>query len=488
MQLLAQHEDEPGTATVTELQIQLQETFIDGNREKLLGNWEKAAAKFQEVLEKDPKNDAAAYELARVYEMMKSDEKALAFARKAVELNGQNRWYQYYLAEIYQKTDKDNAAAAIYERLSKSDPRNEEYYLKWAYYLVRASEPAAAIKVYDQLEKITGVNEETARHKHTLYLGMGDYKKAAKELEDLIATVPDDTGYRHMLATFYQQIGEKEKATQVFQAILKIDPSDARAKIALAENASGSNDIQFLNSLKPVFEDPNTDIDTKIKQILPHVNKLAELGDKNLGITLTALTSLLETVHPNEAKAYAVLGDVLFHTGQPEKAAEKYKKCLELDETVWSVWEQLLFIYADKKDFANLVKTAESALDLFPNQAVAHYFDGVGYNGLRQPNNALPALQQALIMSSKNPPLRFNVLKETAEAYYQLKKYAQAENALGEAMKLKADDTATLERLGDVLFQLGKESEAVAFWQKALELGGKSPFLERKVLEGKLVE
>lgn len=486
--LFGQHEEETAQTPVTELEIQLQETFLEGNREKLLGNWDKAAVKFKDVLEKDPKNDAAAYELARVYEVLKNLPLALPLAKKAVELDPTNRWYQYYLADLYQKTDKDKDAAAIYEKLVKADPRNEEYYLKWAYYLVRASEPNDAIKVYDQLEKVTGVNEETARHKHTLYLGLGDYKKAAKELEALIVAVPDDMGYRHMLATFYQQVGEKEKARETYVQLLKVDPNDARAKIALAEEAKGSDDIGFLNSLKSVFEDPATDLDTKIKQLLPYVNKLAEGGDKNLGNTLIALTSLLETVHPNQAKTYSLLGDVLLHSGQPDKALEKYKKCLQLDETVWAVWEQVLYIYADKKDFSTLVKTAEQALDLFPNQALAHYFDGVGYNGLHQPNEALPSLQQALIMSSKNPPLRFHVLKETAEAYYQLKKFSPAENALGEAIKLNANDPSVLERMGDVQFQLGKEADAVKLWQKALELGGKSAFLERKVLEGKLVE
>ena len=67
LSLSAQIEDKI-IETVSETSVQVQEIFIDGNREKLLGNWDKAAAKFREVLEKDSKNDAAAYELARVYE------------------------------------------------------------------------------------------------------------------------------------------------------------------------------------------------------------------------------------------------------------------------------------------------------------------------------------------------------------------------------------------------------------------------------------
>ncbi len=486
LSLRAQHEELD--LPVTEAQTQIEETFIDGNREKLLGNWEKAAAKFREVLEKDPKNDAAAYELARVYEALKDTDKTIATGKNAVEWNPANPWYKYYLADLYQKVDKDKEAAELYGQLTKMDPHNEGYYFKWAYYLVRSSQPAEAIKVYDQLEKMIGVNEETTRHKQTIYLGMGEYKKAGKELLALIQRFPDNTEYRHLLATFYDQTGDKEKAKATYQEILKLAPNDARAKIALADDDKGADDIKFLNALRPVFEDPGTDIDTKIKEIIPYVSRLAETGDKSLGNSLLALTSLLETVHPNSAKACSVLGDVLFHSGQPDRALEKYKKCLELDHNVWAVWEQVLFIYSDKKDYQNLTKTSENALDLFPNQAVAHYFNGIGYNGLRKPNDALTSFQQALIMAAKNPPLRFNVLKETGESYYQLKKFSQAENTLGEAFKLNPKDPALLERMGDVQYQLGKANDALLLWQKALELGGKSELLQRKVLEGKLVE
>lgn len=461
------------SAPVTEATVQIQEIFIDGNREKLLGNWEKAATKFQEVLQKDSKNDAAAYELARVYEAMKDLDKATANAKNAVEWDPSNSWYKKYLAELYQKTSKDLDAASLYEQLVKAEPYNEEYYFKWAYYLVRAGKPDNAVKVYDQLEKLIGTNEEVTRHKHTLYLGMGNYKKAAKELETLISKFPDNPGYRHLLATFYEQTGEKEKAAQVYKEILAIDPNDARAKIALAEEAKGNDDIRFLNSLKPVFENPSTNLDTKIKEIMPYIERLADTGDKNLGTTLLALTSLLETVHPNSAKVYSALGDVLYHSGQKDKALEKYKKCLELDDNVWSVWEQVLYIYAEKNDYDNLIKSSESALDLFPNQAVAHYLNGFAYNGKGRYEEALDALQQALIMSSKNPRLRYDVLNETGIAYFHQKKYAQSDNAFEEALKINSDETAALKNYAFCLASRGEQLDKAK--QMAARLLEKNP-------------
>ncbi len=547
--------------TVTEAEIKIQETFLDGNREKLLGNWDKAAEKFKEVLSQDNRNDAAAYELARAYEALKDMDKAVASAKNATTWNPGNKWYKIYLAELYLKTNKDKDAAAIYENLVKSEPGNEEYYFKWAYFLVRSGQPESAIKVYDDLEKMMGVNEEVIRHKHTLYVGMGNYKKASKELEKLIETFPEKPAYHHLLATFYEQIGEKAKAKETYEKILSINPEDARAKIALAEKEKGRDDIGFLNSLKPVFENPDVNIDIKISEILPYVNSLADTGDRQLGNTLLGLTSILERVHPNNAKATSVLGDVLYYTGQQSKALEKYKKTLELDDTVWLVWEQILYIHAENKNWPELVATSEKALDIFPNQAVAQYFNGLGYNNTDEYRDAVNSLQQALLMSGRNARLRYDVLNELGKAYFHLKQFARSNEAFEEALQLNPNEPgvlknysyclaahpsgednlakarglaerlnslapnvaanenalafvfykmkdyktakswldkalqhggenspAVLELYGDVIFQLGNTTEAIQYWQKALEMGGKSAFLEKKVREGKLFE
>lgn len=551
---------QPGSTT--EEEVKLEAIFIEGNREKLLGNWDKAIEKFQEVLDADRDNGAAAYELARVYEAIKDLESAEKYAKKAAEWEPENVWFKMYLADVYQKINKDAAAASVYEQLVKMEPDNTEYYLQWAYYLVRDSKPEKAIEVYDQLQARIGITEEVVRHKHTLYLGLGQHEKAVGELDALIAKFPKKTSYRHLMAVYFEQIGQKEKARKVYREILKIDPNDTRAQIALAEENKGSDDVRFLNSLKPVFEDPNTDIDTKIKEVLPYVNRLTETGNSSVGNALLALCSVLETVHPDDAKSHSILADVLYYTGQPDRALVQYRETLELDDTRWPVWEQMLYILAEKKDFAKLVKASDNALDIFPNQGSAFYLNGLGLNGLGEYEEALTSLQQARMLSKRNARLQYDVLVETGRAYNELGQYAKADKAFEDALaindhdplalknysfllasrpnvstenlakakqlatrlndvapnhpvgqstlafvfyKMKdlasakewlnkalknggGTDPAIVELYGDVLFQNGQETEAVNFWQKALDLGGNSEFLERKVKEGKLFE
>ncbi len=438
LSLAAQH------STTTEAAVNLEAMFIDGLREKQLGNYDKAAGIFEDFLEKDPNNAAADYTLSQVYDSLGESDKALQLGAKAVELDKNNPWYKIFLARLYQKNDQDAKAAALYQQLVKQAPHNEDYYRQWAYHLVRAGKPAEAIKVYNELEKKLGINAETIRQKHTLYVGMGDYRKAAREIEKLIGRFPDNTRYRHLLATFYEQINEKQKARETYRQILEIDPDDARARIALAEEAKGNDDLRFLQSLKPVFEDPSTDLDTKIKELIPYVQELSTTQDEDLGNSLLALASILDEAHPGSAKVQSLMGDVLYYSGQKDKALQHYLKCLEIDDTVWQVWEQTLFLLHEKGNWEQLARRAEYALDIFPNQATAYFYYGVANNETGNSREALNAFQQALIMASRNQSLRFNILVQTGKAYCQLHQYQKADNAFNEALSMSNRNAVAL--------------------------------------------
>jgi tetratricopeptide (TPR) repeat protein len=72
---------------------------------------------------------------------------------------------------------------------------------------------------------------------------------------------------------------------------------------------------------------------------------------------------------------------------------------------------------------------------------------------------------------------------------YKLKDFKNAGDLLEKALKNGGDkDASILECYGDVKFQLGDASEAVQYWQKAIEMGGNSATLKKKAIEGKLFE
>lgn len=465
---------------VREKEVELETRFIDASREQLLGNYDKAIPIYEEILKADAGNHAAAFALGRIYDSKEDLEKALRYAQMAVTLDPQNTWYQQFLADIFQKSGRNKDAAAVFEGLVKKNPTQEDYYYQWAFYLVRANDIDRAIRVYDQLEARIGITEELIRRKQALYMGVGDTKRAARELQRLTEAYPNSTEFQHQLAEFYEQIGDMDQATAVYQRILNLDPNDVKARLAVTGTSQiASSEIDYLNSLRPVFSKADAPIDLKIQRILPIVRRVADTGNRQLGEAALALTTLLEQVHPNEAKAFAVSGDLLYHMGRRPEAIQKYRRTLELDDTVFLVWEQLLYAYLEEGDYQSLRPTAENALDLFPNKAVVYYLLGLADNELGRPREALDALQQAVLMAGNDSQLILNAQILLGGVYEGLDQVGEADQAFGAALALNDKSPEALVAYSYALAQRGEDLErARTMAQTANDLAPGQPRIE----------
>ncbi|MEM6770652.1 MAG: tetratricopeptide repeat protein, partial [Bacteroidota bacterium] len=380
-----------------------------------------------------------------------------------------------------------------------------------------------AVSVYNKLESRIGANAELARRKHTLYLGQGDLKRAEKELTALIAAQPKQLNHRHLLAGFYTSQGEEAKARKVYQEILSIQPADVRAQLALQEvqadrPATAGGDDELLQLLART----DVDIDLKIGKILPLVQQVAQAKDNGarstgsvepgpqdagLGQRAMQLAAELRRVHPDEAKAAAMQGDLFFHTGQLTKAAEAYRATLELDDTVYPVWEQLLAtLYLDNQ-ITELRKYAEEALDIFPNRPVIYVQYALGEALRANFGEANSLLDQARIMVSSQPEAAIQ-LETLSSAFASLEAGTPngrlnmshlpggADSPLGfllqnggNAAALKAYDSPGntnalfLELLGDALKNSGDKAAAASAYGRAKASGSKSTALRRKMTE-----
>jgi tetratricopeptide (TPR) repeat protein len=424
---------------ISEEEIKLQESFLAATKERILGNFEKAAELFEAYLKSDRTNDVAAFELGKIYDELEQPEKAIQSFEKALKLNPTNEWYQKYLADVYQKMGLDQKAADIYEVLVKANPTNDYYYYKWAYFLVRSNKIKDALEVYNLLESQAGISEELIRRKHSLYIGLGENKKAANELRRLIDAFPEEVEYRYLLSSFYEQIGKRDKAMDVYREIIKIDPESPKAVMALAgEKAPKEGEAAYLASLVPVFEQIDVDIDIKMARIIPFIQEVANKGDQLLADEVLKLTAILEKVHPNEAKAFSASGDLYLYTNRVQEAIEKYKKTLDLDDTVYSVWEQLMYAHSELKQYKELAKVSEEAIDYFPNKASAYYLNGLANNEMGNPDEAVSVLEQALLMSSKDGYIQFQVLGNLGKAYHALGDGGQSNQSFDKALQLNA--------------------------------------------------
>jgi len=507
---------QPGTTT--EAEVNKQKVFIEANKQKLLENYEEASVLFKEVLKGNPRNHAAAYELARVYDVLDNDEKALSSIKVAVSLDPTNMWYKLFLADVLEKSLKYNDAATIYEEMVEKFPETEYHYFQLAFYQVKSNDIKGAIETYNKVEKKFGKNIELSRKKHALYLGAGDIKNAAKELESLVKEFPENISYLHLLAGFYAQQGDESDAKSTYKKILELDPSNAKATIALAnDKKEGGDDLSYLRSLESVFRDKNEEIDIKIKTLFPYIEKITEgKAQPDMIEAAVSLGEALTIVHPEEAKAFSIYGDLLYHAGEDEEALVQYEKTIELNKNVFSVWEQMMYIHAELYNMEELAAISEKGMDIFPNQVKLFYFNGIANGELENYKDALSSLNQASIMAGKNKNLKIDIYGRMIKPLVAQGKVDKAQDRINKALELDAEnfrslsaqayihaaqkETAkaestyqdslskggknnpeVLEDYGDFLSQQGDTEEANNYWLKAQQAGGKSTRLQNKI-------
>ena len=503
--------------STTEKSIQLEQRFIEAKREALLGNVETALEQFETLADEQPGDDAIQFELGRL--LYAADKKADAIdALKRAYAARPTDVYADFLAKLYQETGRYRDGADLYAALRKRNPADESAYLEQAAFLVRAGEIKDAIRVYDDLEDRIGINAELARHKHALYLGQGDQKRAERELTQLVEALPRQIEYRHLLAGYYQSQNQPNDARRVYDAILGLEPNDVRAQLALqqlgAGAGAGSENEEAGDELIRMMARPDVDIDLKIGRLLPLVQRVASSGDPDLGRQALVAAGELRRVHPDQAKAAAIEGDLLFHTGQYAKAAEAYRATLELDDTVFPVWEQLLTTYYLTNDIVALRETAENALDIFPNRpsVYVHYAIGEAMRG--DFDEAESLLQQAQLMVSTQPEAT-KQLAELQSAFQALELNngpapkldynfipGGGQGPLGRLLALRAGGRAKpasqlaalraldteensnpllLELLGDALLDSGDREAAANAFKRAKAAESASPTLRRKL-------
>jgi len=441
---------------MTEEEVNKEKLFIEANSEKLLGNYEKAISMLRELHRQDNSNAAVAFELGRLMEAEGDLEEAIRFLKLASDNAPDNEWYPKYLADLYQREGRNAEGAALYERLVTQSPDDQYLYFRWAYFLVRSQEVDQAIKAYDELEKRIGINEEIIRRRHTLFLGMGETRRAARELERLVDAFPEVLEYKHLLADFHESQGDESAAQKVYEQIIAISPDDPEALLALAGGGQQKQDeVRYLEELIPAFERTDVDLDLKIGKLYPFISMVAETGNQAVADAALQLTDIMEEVHEADAKPYAAAGDLLYHSQRPLEAIEKYRATVKRDESVFPVWEQLLVSLYEVGNYQGLYDDANNALDIFPNRAIIQYYLAIASDALGKYDEALDAISMADMMSGRDANLRAEVKALEGQIYHHSNDKGGANTAFAAARELAPQSPEVNYRYG--AFQLDNE-------------------------------
>jgi len=490
-------------------QFRFKSMFFESQRLEALEEFDKAAALMEQCLSIDPFNADAHYEMAILYIAIERIEDALFHAKKSSELNPNNEWVTQLLSQLYQISGNIDGELSTYKNLIKKDPSNIEYLFLLATAHSKNGSYKKAIQVYNEIESKIGVSEELSVTKEYLYITMGNVDLAAAEIMNLVAAFPNEIRFLGMLAELYQANNLTEKSIAIYNDILKVEPKNSAANIALAEHYRvNNNHLKAFDYLTFCFDNDVFDPQT-VFQILSSYFQMAIDEQKYLDPLLSLLDKALIN-HPNEAPFHVLSGDVYFQLNNSKKAFEAYEKSLNLGVTDFLIWNRYLILGVELQEYDRVYKNGARAIELHPIQPTLYLFTGFAAFYNKEYEKAITFFNKGLNYVVNNRPLKAEFYNYLGDAYHIFGNNKKSDECYEKSLDLIPDNVVVLnnysyylslrekdlekaERMskqcvelspnqptyqdtyGWVLYKLKRFNEAKEWLQKAVEGGGKSP-------------
>jgi tetratricopeptide (TPR) repeat protein len=406
---------------------QFQFLFIEGVKQRTIGNPEEAIKIFSRCLEMDPSSSTSLYEIANIHLLKGDFQSAMIMLERAVSLNPQNQYYLILLAKIYQQNKLYEKAAETFGALALLIPDNADYPIFHAEMLNQAGKQEEALTCYNELEKRWGVTEQVSLGKQSIF-------EAYHEIENLLAKFQGETKYFGLLADMYLADSVMDKSLENYNKILQYKPNDGFVQFSLSNYYRVVGDYaQSYDHLKKGFDNSSLELDPKIQMYM----LLAQTEDHRLtDVQQLELIQILINEYVDDERPRALLSEYFLAKKLNKEAREQLRLVVEINKGNYTYWERLLFVDNDLLDWKSLQKDSKTAIKYFPEQPVLYILDAVSKIQLGNYQEVFSVLDSAEVNANNNNQVLSQVYTYRAEAYYKLKKYEDAYSWFDKVVKV----------------------------------------------------
>lgn len=418
--------------------------FIEGEKNLVLDDLEKAFFYFQKALEFSPEEPAIHYKIAEVLVKVNQAEKAMPYATKAAELDGDNKYYSLMLAEIYTNLKQPLKAAEILENLTADGENNQQYNLDLASIYLNANELDKALVVLDRAEEYYGVMEPITIQKQRIYLNNNNLNQAIAEGEKLVEARPGNPAFvMNVVEILYNNNRVDEALELVFGEIEKY-PNQPELQMAAHSLLKEKGDIQQSNHhLYLAFASSDLDPEVKSKAFISQLN---EIKTQERDILLDSLETLMSVSSPESAFIYAALGERRILDRKTKEGIDYFKKSLLINPKNAKMLEQVILgSFGEDADFIELEKFTVLGVDEFPQNPEFWFYDGVVKSAQKKDEEAVGSLNKAIeLNANKNPQLDQVAFGSLGSSLYNLGDKEEAFRNFDKALELNPNDEQVL--------------------------------------------
>jgi len=444
--------------------LEVKTLYFNALREKTIENLPTAVDLFNRVLQIDPANDAAMYELANLKKLQNDYPKAQQLLERAVTIAPDNTWYWSALADNYEKNNDIDKLENVFAQLIRLNPDKVDNYFDKANVYYHQKKYDEALQVYDQIEKLTGLSDDLLADRQKIYLKQNHTELAIDQLQKMIDANPVQIKYYLFLSELYSTNNSPEKALKVLQDAEKINNKNGLVHLALADIYRDKKDYESsYNELSVAFAIPDVDVDQKIKIVMGYLPKFP---DPDAKASALELSRIITVAHPDEAKAWALYGDMLLQNGKTKDAKTMYQKSIALNNEVYDVQEQLVRIEIGENDDDNAIKDGENSLSYFPNQAWMNYLVGVAWLQKKDFNKAEGYLKNATSLELDDKELLSQSYSALGDCFHALNDSKNSDVAYDKALSYNPNNAFTLNNYAYYLSLRGEQLDKAASMSK----------------------
>ncbi|RYD56194.1 MAG: tetratricopeptide repeat protein [Sphingobacteriales bacterium] len=460
--------DQPVVPNSTALQADA--LYFEAIKARNKGDNKQAESLLQEVLKLNPNGAGAYYDLARL-SMPDKPDNATKYIKKAIELEPSNPYYKVQHAEILAFRNNFEEAANVFAKLAQQEKHNEDYLLKAAMLYQRAGKLKESLDIIDKLIAKTGEDDEMLIEKQRLYLKMNNVEGAAGVAKRLIEKNPKEGKYYVLLADIYANNKQEAKAKEVYDQAEKLFADDPAVQLGLSDYYRRNNDsLKSEEFAKMAVSNKALDAETQIALLVTYFQEAGnDSAKRKEGLKLA---EDIAQQNPKNAQVQAVYGDILSINGKKDEATKQYKVALDLDQSSYQAWQNLLYGFTERQYADSLIFYSEKALRLFPNQAMLHYLNGVGHLNKKSYTSAIKSVNRAIDMQPEdNSQLMAEMYSTLGDIYNIIKEYKLSDESYDKALKIDGNNATVLNNYAYYLSLRGtKLDEAEKMSKRSLDI------------------
>jgi tetratricopeptide (TPR) repeat protein len=216
----------------------------------------------------------------------------------------------------------------------------------------------------------------------------GSYVEAVQAYEEMRKRWPDDKKAALDLAALQERFGHTAEAQAIYEEQIKAAPDDLTAISRLLSSLARTGKMEEARALVAREQD----------KLGPEVSQSLLLGlslqEGLIDQALSLARSMVER-NPTRADSHALLGDLLYESGDYAAARASYDRALQLDQDCLTAYRRVL-LDLEQGDFARAADLMSQGRTRFPNQVAMALQLSVAQQGAGNPAEAVTTLQSAM--------------------------------------------------------------------------------------------